>query len=200
VTNFTPTNNVSVVFWLLNRLANQTGRIVALSDAWEIYLQADGTIGNDLHRATTTLSSVTSFESETRYHVVCTRASDNTRQIFVDGVFDNSDSGGTAALPSAALLYLGVKQDITNYLTGLIEDVRIYDRVLSASEVATIYSSKGTDGIVYGLNHRWKMDEGSEEVVVGAGSVKDVGPIGLNATPTNGPKFKGTTMKYKRFG
>jgi len=201
VSNYTPTDDISVAFWLYNRNASQTGRIISLSDAWEIYLQANGTLGNDLNWAVTTLSSIGTFQSETFYHVVCTRASNNARQIYINGVLDNSDSGGTAATPSAAILYIGVKQNLTNYLTGLVEDLRIYHRVISAPEVATIFACRGTDSIVYELHHRWKINEGPYGVVAsGAGIIKDEGTESINATPQNSPVFRGTTLKYKRFG
>ena len=45
---------------------------------------------------------------------------------------------------------------------GIIDDIRVYDRVLSANEIQTIYGARGQDGIVDGLTLWYPMNEGAE--------------------------------------
>jgi len=127
-----------------------------------------------------------------------------------------TDSGGSFAdfwysvqlvysdgTPSTASLQIGFRPGapITGYLSAYVEDVRIYNRVLSANEVSTIYACKGVDGIVHGLLHRWLLDEGSEFAVAsGTGAVKDSGPGQLNMIPNNSPLYSGSQLKFKRVG
>ncbi len=51
----------------------------------------------------------------------------------------------------------------TYYLKGLIDDVRIYNRALSAGEIEDIYKGKNTSAS--GLVGHWSMHEGEEGFV-----------------------------------
>ncbi len=199
VSSFTPPANCSVSFWLFHSNDGGTPRIVSHSDNWEIWINASNQISNDMNWGTSLVSSAT-INTNTRYYIVCTRASDNTLQIYVNGQFDNSSSGGTGS-PGSATFYVGVKQTLLQYFDGYIEDLRIYNRVLSANEIATIYGCKGTDSITYGLIHKWPMQEKAIDVVAsGTGSIIDLGPSRLDLTPNNNPTYSGTQLKFKRFG
>jgi hypothetical protein len=46
-----------------------------------------------------------------------------------------------------------------DFFNGSIEDVRLYSRLLSNSEISTIYAGKGKDGIVDNLQQRFLMNE-----------------------------------------
>ncbi len=68
-----------------------------------------------------------------------------TTEIYKNGVFRHSDPyvGGTVTItpaPGSAPMRFGSK-DFTNYFEGAIGPVRIWDRALSASEIAALYSS-----------------------------------------------------------
>jgi len=205
VSAFTPPSNGSVATWMY--LYENPGlaiqRVMGSENAWEIRFGtgSPGTLSNDLNQGGGNLNSNTTFEALKPYHVVCTYDSDNTGQIFIDGVLDATGTGQTGS-PGSAVLRLGHTTDATGqYFNGLLEDVRIYDRVLSENECMTIYSCKGTDNIKYGLLHRWTFTEGSIDTVAvdTTGSIKDWGVNSLNMTPVNNPTFKGTRLKYRRF-
>jgi hypothetical protein len=68
-----------------------------------------------------------------------------TTEIYKNGVFRHSDPyvGGTVTItptPGSAPMRFGSK-DFTNYFEGAIGPVRLWDRALSASEIAALYSS-----------------------------------------------------------
>jgi len=68
-----------------------------------------------------------------------------TTEIYKNGVFRHSDPyvGGTVTVtpaPGPAPMRFGSK-DFTNYFEGAIGPVRIWDRALSATEIAALYSS-----------------------------------------------------------
>lgn len=197
---FDPYANCSVSFWFYNTDV-QTGRILGHSDEWEIYMDGDNKIHNDMNWASGpgTLISNRSLNIGSLYHVVMTRASDNSRQIIINGVLDNSDSGGTGST-SSDTLYVSRRQTATGYLDGYLEDIRIYNRVISLAEAQTIYACKGIDNII--PYHRWLLNEGPQGTEAsGAGVIKGLGDgasVRINMTPTNGPEYTGSRIRTIR--
>jgi hypothetical protein len=84
-----------------------------------------------------------------------------------------------------------------------IDDVRIYSRVLSDAELATIYACRGTDGIVQSLGHRYLLNELNSGAAVSttANSVKDCGPLNYSAAAdATGASFNydQSILKFRR--
>jgi hypothetical protein len=82
----------------------------------------------------------------------------------------------------------------------MISDVRIYNLQLSQSQVETIYTTEGRDGIAEGLINRWTIDEGAPDTVIGgAGTVKDsAGSLHMGAV--NSPTYTESRLGIvKRF-
>ena len=68
--------------------------------------------------------------------------------------------------------------------------MRVYQRTLSATEIAVIYQSRGRDGIVDGMVNRWLMSEGYPGQTASAvGSVRDTGIDKRDADPLNTPNW-----------
>ncbi len=59
-------------------------------------------------------------------------------ELYVDGVFSGSRTGGTNSLLSPQRLVIGAQQVENNYLTGDIAEVRIYSKALASDELAAI--------------------------------------------------------------
>lgn len=154
---------------------------------------------------TPTGAGATNVSTGILHHVVATWANDadDEVRIYLDGLLDNTPSSdthtsdlGTDTRP----LYIGGRDVTTGDLfDGSIEDVRIYDRELSAAEIQTIFAARGTDGIVAGLVGRWLMNEGAPGTVVsGAGSVKDMSNNGHDGTPTSTPEYAASELRFRR--
>ncbi|MCP4261493.1 MAG: hypothetical protein GY774_28925 [Planctomycetes bacterium] len=62
------------------------------------------------------------------------------RRLYVDGVLVAEDSTIVAGAPSDGGLYIGVSKDLeaSSFLSGMIDDVRIYHQALSAEEIAEL--------------------------------------------------------------
>ena len=95
------------------------------------------------------LSSNTKLVVDQWYHIVCTSGIDNTRRIYINGVLDSSlvSSGyGQTGLGTINIgadrnpLYRGAGWP--GWFQGIIDDVRIYGRELSATEVTNLYETK----------------------------------------------------------
>lgn len=77
---------------------------------------------------------------------------------------------------------------------SILDDMRVYDRILTANEVATIYNARGSDRIIDCVA-RWKFDEG----VVGAALVPiDSGKSKLPAVLTGSPVYAQSKLQLKR--
>lgn len=74
----------------------------------------------------------------TWHHLAVTFAPKDTLQIFVDGTNTVSQRGYPGIAFSTASLRIGCRADDANYFAGLIDEVRLYDRVLSAAEITTL--------------------------------------------------------------
>ena len=86
---------------------------------------------------------------ETWFHLAVTAYSDNTADLFIDGIEVDpgtriTDGGGTG---DVAVNMIGAAErsnktpPVVFQFSGSIDDVYIYDRALSASEVQTVYSA-----------------------------------------------------------
>ena len=82
---------------------------------------------------------------------------------------------------------------------GYLEDMRLYSRALSATELACVRNSDGRDYIYDGLLFRLAMDEQPEGTIAsGAGSVKDSGPLGMHGTPNGACVYGPSRFGLKR--
>ncbi len=125
--------------------------------------------------------------------------------LYVDGVSKNSSdisAGSATNMTNTDKFFIGAYQDITGvapssgkYFTGSIDDVRVYNRALSATEVATLYNSTGgaklgkqPAALDSGLVGYWRFDEGSGTTTGDRSSNANTGTL------TNGPTW--TTGKY----
>ena len=103
-----------------------------------------------------TLTSYASVNDGSWHHiVVCRRQSTGEKDIYVDGVLDNSDNDTTASLNAPQLLTIGAIADASNPdptspentgyngYQGLVDDIQVYNLVLSSNQVAFLYSNPG---------------------------------------------------------
>ena len=93
-------------------------------------------------------------------HVVGTYGDDNA-SIYINGVYN----GSTDAMPSdpysGGNLYMGTRGDKYNYFNGSIDEVGIWNRVLTPSEISDLYNSG--DGITYGQDATLSIEITSPE-------------------------------------
>ena len=101
-------------------------------------------------------------------HIVAVFSS-GTAQIFINGVADNSKASAITDIHSGSAnrLYLASHPSDCCYVPGAIDDVRVYSRALTASEVLALYkagqskqniSFGGPLGLQSGLVGWWTMD------------------------------------------
>jgi hypothetical protein len=115
-----------------------------------------------------------------------TRDGSGNLTLYVNGV----QSGGTGQAGSAGAgtigSAIGTRYDHPNYFwPGLIDDVRFYNRQLSAADIMTLYTSTGGESgdINSNLVGYWKLDENSGTLA------NDSSINGNTAALTNGPTW-----------
>lgn len=83
----------------------------------------------------------TSTITDTNWHLVgCTIDRDGNGQVYIDGRADGSTTAmGTDAMATTTALTIGTRSyTATSYITGQIDDVRIYNYALTATQVKTL--------------------------------------------------------------
>jgi hypothetical protein len=85
----------------------------------------------------TWINSGYTFTDYSWHHVVMERASGVTK-FYVDGVQTPNTNNTAPAVPSSAFI-IGHEYALSRYFSGSIDDVRIYNRALSAAEVKQLY-------------------------------------------------------------
>lgn len=201
---FAPPVNCSISFWIY-RTADQAvqHRICGTGNTFEIRIDVDNLLKNDMYQGTGFLASTRQINAGTLYHCVCTIASGtNTAQIFINGELDNSGTDNDGSAPTAAL-EIASRPGVSEFLDGYLEDFRIYDRVLSLAEVQTMYACKGIDNITYGLIHRYLLNELPQDTrTVSATAVKDYGvnklDMDANSVSGTGPEYTGSRIRTLR--
>jgi type II secretory pathway pseudopilin PulG len=87
------------------------------------------------------VTSIQTPSAGTWYHIVATHSASNTVKLYVNGALEK-ESTKTVSFDADAKTYIGVfytSPSLSFY--GNIDDVRIYNRVLSADEVQAIYNA-----------------------------------------------------------
>lgn len=90
----------------------------------------------------TTLASSVNINDGAWHHVAATR--NNTTgaiAVYVDGVLRGSGTGPTGSRTFPPNLRIGSLQTGNNFLNGTLDDVRLYDRILTSSEIAAFINT-----------------------------------------------------------
>ena len=128
-------NNFTIAMWINPK--NQAGRIIDNNNRYGLYYDATwkrvSSVGNGVFRAT---SSSNSVPLNTWTQVVIIYDSTDGHKIYVNGASDGTDSYNFD-ITNHGDLYIA--KYATSYFKGLIDEIAIYNRTLSATEIEDIY-------------------------------------------------------------
>lgn len=86
-----------------------------------------------------TVTSTADINDGQWHHLVATREMNSGLQsIYVDGNFQASNTGPTGTKTAPPALRIGSLQTANNFLNGIIDDVRLYDVVLTGQQIADL--------------------------------------------------------------
>jgi fibronectin type 3 domain-containing protein len=96
-----------------------------------------GSAGGD-----TTLASSVNINDGAWHHVAATRnTTTGGMEVYVDGVLRGSGTGPAGSRTFPPGLRIGSLQTGNNFLNGALDDVRLYDRILTGSEIAAFVNT-----------------------------------------------------------
>lgn len=140
------------------------------------YVNTNDTLIVNIDGATAAVTSSVITENEWHY-VALTVDGDNRMDLYVDGTLNVSDTAiGTTApyLHNANDLKIGSMHAGINPFQGIIDEVRIYNSILTAAQIQSLYKqsqsdevntgasqAQGTGRLDSGLAGYWPMDNGS---------------------------------------
>ncbi len=134
---FKTTSTVREMLWRKSGGGNANGVICEVNNSGG----AGAADCNVLHSGILVTSAATTYNNNAWHHLAATLdRNTNVLTLFADGLFSGSTSVSSL---SGINLTSGAAGTISNSATpfgGLIDDVRIYNRALSASEIAAMYS------------------------------------------------------------
>jgi hypothetical protein len=106
----------------------------------------------------------TVLDDDTWHHLAYTYDTTMDITLYVDGSVEpgttfgtNPGSVGTHSNP--VMIGKVIEGGVPLYGKGTIADARIYNRALSANEIAEIYHHRGADKVWQGLVGRWRLDD-----------------------------------------
>ena len=174
--NFRPPPTGSVAFWMkVPEAPSSEGQVLGLDDAWEIRHVDNGFPGVVASALVFDLgvngsndefvTTVAVDEPNRWYFVVATYdAESNAYQVHLDNTLNNSGvfSGGLS-MPDSNLLSLGRRTGSNKDFEGTLDDVRIYNYVLSEEEIKVMYVA-GTPNAkrYFELDESFKADDEEE--------------------------------------
>ena len=93
---------------------------------------------NEATRSTTTLNS-----NEWYYVTITHHGDDNSNEMYLNGILQTGDTPGLAyAGAHAGVLYIGQRENGFLYWNGTIDEIGIWNRILSQTDVTNLYNAK----------------------------------------------------------
>ena len=124
------------------------------------------------------------------WHLIGVTFNAGTVKFYADGVQVGSTStpGGTTISDTTNVFTIGAKPGLIYKFTGSMDNVYVFDSVLSVDNINSIYTG---ESISISPKSLWKFDEGSGTVA------KDSSGNGLNGVITSGTYSSGPTQLVK---
>lgn len=170
---------------IVGKRAGQT----AAEAGWLLYIDDTDDLRFEISDGTDEyqLDSTSTFLSTGWNHVAVVWDQDSAAnsEIYVNGVADAATDTGTIGnigdSSNAVTMTIGAESDAGSPFDGMIDDVRVYDRTLSARKIYELATGRPTEGSpdTVGLAGHWTFDEGSGTAAA------DTSGNGNNGTLTN---------------
>lgn len=142
---YASSNALSVSFWF--KVSNTTGVKTLVSkwsnggsakQNWIIYMNGSSLVLGA--NGTGAVASKASLSANTWYHCVATMDTDRGCELYLDNSSPATGDAGPTWLDGTDQLRFGQNTN-TNYLNGMLDEVAIWNRVITSSEVASLYNS-----------------------------------------------------------
>jgi hypothetical protein len=147
VQNFVPPQQGTVAFWMDPGFGSSKQRIFGAGGDFEVIVYSTGIVRNELFAggSGTLQSSPGSVEPGQWFHIAVTYDYDGAGpstalEVYVNGELDVVGTAGEPSVPTDTTLLLGHRAGAAGgeHYGGLLDDLRVYDRVLSEAEIRAL--------------------------------------------------------------
>jgi hypothetical protein len=143
------------------------------------------------------------FATNTWHHVAVTyndASVANDPVLYLNGtsrtVTEFMTPSGTRSSDAAFNFTIGATEGGGQAFDGLIQDVRVYSRILNAAEIAALYNARSRDfQITSGLVGHWPLDDGPDGSSADTDVARDRAGKGNNGTGDDGANNTGLTWR-----
>jgi len=202
------TNEFTIEAWIYPNVVASNKAILERSDELRIYTQS----ANRFYIMTrfvgdaggSAVNSITTYQANNWYHIVGIYDG-AVLKIYINGVLDNSVVyNKTINSDTSTALRLGKSGIAEREFNGFIDEVRIYNRALSADEVKQHYDQTRRNVVINQPSGTppvgwWKMDEGTGQTVRDYSVNANNGTMYWMSTSTNGGWTDGKIGKALSF-
>jgi hypothetical protein len=140
--------NLSMAMWIKwTSTPNNTGRIVnkaVANSGFKWFVQVDGSLV--LSGYTTSVITTSTVASGAWHHIAFSLDSLGHSVQYIDGSsVKTGDTEAATGIPSSDLKFFN-RDDNTRVLYASLDEIRVYNRILSGPELATLYSNQNAPG------------------------------------------------------
>jgi hypothetical protein len=144
--SITPPATGTVAFWFVADRNNRRQRFFGGHDAFEVTIEANAAVANNLYAGGSDYVQGGSIPTGSWRHVVFTYDRASRRQeIYVNGQLVASGDKADDT-PSSMTLAIGNRSGARDFFDGRIDELAMWNRVLSSAEVSAVYQQTATDG------------------------------------------------------
>jgi hypothetical protein len=147
IQNFIPPQQGTVAFWIDPGFGSSKQRVFGAGGDFEVIVYSTGIVRNELFAggSGTLQSNSGSVEPGQWFHIAVTYAYDNAGpstalEVYINGELDVVGTAGEPSVPTDTTLLLGYRAGAAGgeHYGGLLDDLRIYDHVLSEAEIKAL--------------------------------------------------------------
>jgi chitodextrinase len=146
ISNFDPPHTGTITFWMNPDVVPDSGRqrIMGGHDAYELILEAGEIHSQFFAEGSQDLAGTSQLSPNQWYHIAATYDFTSTHilEIFINGVLEASNSFADDDPGGPFALSFGTRTGRSEYYQGILDNVRIYDRVLTGAEVVQVMQAE----------------------------------------------------------
>ena len=174
----------SLSFWFNLTDVSGTRRLFGSTNTWEVRMSGS-TLLNEFYQDTSTTSRWTGLTTGVWRHVVCVANQSGFNADYGNGALIDSRSGNMGNPGTPTRVRVGSSHwNSGQNARAIMEDVRLYDRVLTPDEILILYNSEGQDYITEGLIRWWPLEEESSGTATDVKELMATSPnVAINGSP-----------------
>ena len=138
INNVATNNQITISAWIKVSSLNNTYQEIARQNNWFLLLNTSNQISMSTSGASAEYTNGFSFTADNQWHLITGTFDGTTIRLYEDGILQKSYAGG-ALSSNATPLYIGAFSGSSQYFSGSMDDVRIYSRALSGSDILLLY-------------------------------------------------------------